>query len=171
MKKGEATADNLGPLSRKVLEYERIVKNLVLRAKEQPGYSKEDWAPLAELIAVDEFERIGIWREAMTWPEYLDFMTEWATTKGFATRLRRISEVGRLVFFEIEEHHIKGEHVTIINSMNVYEFNDKGRIRHLDVYLQGKLDPTVAFRRPPDLTPRCGGVAGRRRGGRRGSRR
>ena len=51
------------------------------------------------------------------------------------------------MFFEIEEHHIKDGGVTIVNSMNVYEFNDDGKIRHLDVYLQGQLGPWRS--RPP----------------------
>jgi hypothetical protein len=99
------------------------------------------------MIAVDEFERTGIWREEMTWEAYLDFMVPWAESKDFDTRLRRITEVGNFVFFEIEEHHIKGGDVTIVNSMNVYEFNDDGKIRHLDVYLQGQLG-SAAFNAP-----------------------
>jgi hypothetical protein len=147
MADNDSIPENPGPLSRKVLEYERIVKSLVLRAK-QPGYTKDDWAPLAELIAVDDFERIGIRREVMTWPEYLDFLTQWATSKEFETILRRITEVPGRVFFEIEERHIKGDDVTVINSMNVFEFDDEGRIRHLDVYIQGQLEPTVPTRSP-----------------------
>jgi hypothetical protein len=76
----------------------------------------------------------------MAWEAYLDFMVPWAESKDFDTRLRRITEVGNLVFFEIEEHHIRDGGFTIVNSMNVYEFNDDGKIQHLDVYLQGQLD-------------------------------
>jgi hypothetical protein len=137
---------NIGPLARKVFEYERIVKELVARAK-QPGYGRGDWAPLTAMIAVDEFERIGIWRERMTWNDYLDFMVPWAESKDFDTHLRRVTEAGNLVFFEIEEHHITADGLTIINSMNVYEFDDAGRIRHLDVYIQGQLG-AAAFRPP-----------------------
>jgi hypothetical protein len=136
----------VGPLARKVLDYARIVTQLVARAK-QPGYGRDDWAPLTAMIAVDEFERIGIWRERMTWSDYLDFMVPWARSKGFETRLRRITEAGNLVFFEVEEHHIKPDGVTIINSMNVYEFDADGRIRRLDVYIQGQLG-AAAFRPP-----------------------
>lgn len=136
--------ENVGPLSTKVFQYEKIVRDLAVRAK-QPGYSRDDWAPLTELIAVDDFERIGIWREKMSWEEYLDFLVPWAESKDFNTRLRRITEVGNLVFFEIEEHHIRDGEVAIVNSMNVYEFDDSGKIRHLDVYLQGQLG-SMAFK-------------------------
>jgi hypothetical protein len=138
--------DNYGPLSAKVLEYERIVKDLVVRAKE-PGYSRSDWNRLTALIAVDGFERVGIYREKMTWNEYLDFMVPWAGSKDFDTRLRRITETGNLVFFEIEEHHIRYGRPTIVNSMNVYEFDGAGKISHLDVYLQGQLG-SAAFTAP-----------------------
>jgi PAS domain-containing protein len=133
-------------LSAKVFKYSEIIKELVARAKE-PGYSREDWALLTAMIAVKEFERIGIYREKMTWEEYLDFMVPWATWKDFDTRLRRITETGNLVFFEVEEHHIKDGNTTIVNSMNVYEFDEEGKIRHLDVYLQGQLG-SMAFKAP-----------------------
>jgi hypothetical protein len=129
----------VGPsLARKVFEYERIVKELVARA-EQPGYSRDGWVPLTALVAIDEFERIGIWRERMTWDDYLDVMVPWAQSKDFDTRLRRITEAGNLVFFEIEERHIKDDGVTVVHSMNVCEFDDGGKIRRLDVYIQGQL--------------------------------
>jgi hypothetical protein len=147
MRDSDSSISNVGLLSARVLEYSEIIKSLVARAKE-PGYSRDDWAPLTEMIAVKDFERLGIYREKMTWDDYLDFMVPWATWKDFDTRLRRITEVGSLVFFEVEEHHIKDGTITIVNSMNVYEFDDEGKIRHLDVYLQGQLGP-VAFRSPP----------------------
>jgi hypothetical protein len=146
MSNSDTDTTNFGPLSAKVFEYSDIIKKLVARAKE-PGYSRADWAPLTEMIAVKEFERIGIYREKMTWDDYLDFMVPWATWKDFDTRLRRITEAGNLVFFEVEEHHIKDGKVTVVNSMNVYEFDHDGKIRHLDVYLQGQLG-SMAFNAP-----------------------
>ena len=133
-------------LSEKVLEYDRIVSQLVLDAK-KPGFSRASWAPLAELINVDEFERIGIWRETMTWEQYVDFLTEWAGSKGFETVLRRITEHGPLVFFEVEEQHFRDDKLTIINSLSVFEFDENQKIRHLDVYLQGQLG-SAAFNAP-----------------------
>jgi hypothetical protein len=146
MSNDDASTDNVGPLSAKVLEYARIVKELAARAKE-PGYSRDDWAPLTAMVAIGEFERTGIWRETVSWDDYLDFMVPWAASKDFDTRLRRCTEVGNLVFFEIEEHHIKDSEDTVVNSMNVYEFDDEAKIRHLDVYLQGQLG-SAAFQAP-----------------------
>jgi hypothetical protein len=127
-----------GELSAKVLAYGRIVSEVVREAKE-PGFTKEAWAPLADLIAVEEFERVGILRETMNWDEYADFLTEWARSKGFESTLRRMTEAPPFVYYEVEEHHLVDGGVTVVNSMNVFEFNEAGRIRHLDVYLQGRL--------------------------------
>ena len=49
-----------------------ITKRLVDEAK-KPGFSVDSWAPLAELVAVDEFERVGAFKETMKWPDYVDF--------------------------------------------------------------------------------------------------
>jgi hypothetical protein len=53
-------------LAAKVLEYDRIISAVVQAAKE-PGFSRASWAPLEALIAVDDFERVGILRETMDW--------------------------------------------------------------------------------------------------------
>jgi hypothetical protein len=130
---------NIGlELIAKVLEYDRIISELVRVAKE-PGFSRASWAPLEALVAVDDFERIGILRETMNWDPYVDFLTKWAASKGFSTTVRRINQVAQLVYYEVEEHHSMDDETKVINSMNVFEFDDAGKIRHLDVYLQGQL--------------------------------
>ncbi len=131
-----------GSLSDKVLEIAGIIERLVPSAKE-PGFSEADWAPLAELFATDEFQRVGIWREEMDWQAYVDFMTKFATAKGFETTVRRITECANLVFYEIEERHIKDGKVNVVDSMNAYEFNAEGKVRRLDVYVQGVVEPSV----------------------------
>ena len=134
----DETARGEGALAAKVLEYDRVISELVKAAKE-PGFSRASWAPLEELVAVDDFQRVGILRETMNWEQYADFLTKWAASKGFSTTLRRINEVPPLVYYEVEEHHFVGGETTIINSMSVFEFDDADKIRHLDVYLQGQL--------------------------------
>jgi len=52
------------------------------------------------------------------------------------TTVRRISEFGALVYYEIEERHSRGNNVNVINSMTVFEFDAHDKIRHLNVYLQ-----------------------------------
>jgi limonene-1,2-epoxide hydrolase len=131
-----AIGKDVGPLVAKVLEYESIFKRVAATAK-RPGFSQADWAPLAELIAVDEFERVGIWRDTMSWNEYADMLTEFTKANDFETSRQRLAEAGGRVYFDKEERHIKGDNVIVVNSMSVYEFNEDGKIRHLDVYIQG----------------------------------
>jgi len=123
-------------LAQQVLDFEATVKRLVKAAKD-PGFTAADWAPLAEFVATGEFERVGTWMEVMNWPQYTEFMTQWASSSmGFDTVLRRISELPGLVYLELEERHTRPGGVAVVNSLSVYEFNAGGKIKHLDVYLQ-----------------------------------
>ncbi|HEV7760590.1 MAG TPA: hypothetical protein VGO78_16415 [Acidimicrobiales bacterium] len=125
-------ADDPGPLTRKVLEFERVMKALVPTAQ-----GPDDWAPLAELVAVDEFERVGTFLEVQDWSQYMTMLTRWASaTARFETTVRRIAELPGRVYYEIEERHFRGDDVTLVNSLTVFAFDDAGRIRHLDVFLQ-----------------------------------
>lgn len=122
-------------LSRKVLDYSLLMKRLVDEAK-QPGFSEASWAPLAELVAVDTFERVGNFLEVMTWPEYVAFLTRWAVSSEWECSFKRITEKDRVVFLELEERSAFGEHRSVVNSLSVYAFDDAGKLRHLDIYLQ-----------------------------------
>jgi len=127
-----SSLENPGPLTRKVLGYEQTMKRLVPAAK-----APNDWAPLAEFVAVDEFERGGTFLEVQNWQQYTEMLTQWASaTAKFETTVRRVSELPGLVYFEIEERHFRGDNVNVVNSLTVFEFNEAGKIRHLDVYLQ-----------------------------------
>lgn len=121
--------------SRTVLEYSLVMKQLVDRAKE-PGFSREDWAPLAELVAVDEFERVGNFKDLMGWDEYVTFLTAWAPTAAWECSFKRVTESEDLVFLELEERVVTDGVVNAVNSLSVYELDGAGRVRHLDIYLQ-----------------------------------
>ena len=121
-----------GPLTSVVLDYVRTMEELVPTAT-----TPEDWAPLAEFVAVDDFERVGTFLEVQTWSAYTAMLTQWASAIAtFETTVRRISEVDGLVYYEVEERHRAGDRVNVVNSMTVFAFDTEGRIRHLDVYLQ-----------------------------------
>jgi hypothetical protein len=121
-----------GPLTRTVLDYVQTMERLVPDAK-----VPADWAPLAEFVAVDDFERIGTFLEVQDWPQYREMLTQWSSTiDRFEASVRRISEVDRLVYYEVEERHFRGDAVNVVNSMTVFAFDEAGRIRHLDVYLE-----------------------------------
>jgi hypothetical protein len=124
--------ENRGPFTRAVLEFVQTMARLL------PAVDCDaDWAPLAEFVAVDEFERVGTFCEMQNWEQYTEMLTQWASaTDSFETTVRRISELRGLVYFEVEERHFRGGDVSVVNSMTVFEFNEDGKIRHLDVYLQ-----------------------------------
>jgi hypothetical protein len=121
--------------SRTVLEYALTTKRIVESAK-QPGFSARSWAPLAELVAVEEFERVGNFKEVMSWDDYVAFMTKWAPTADWECSFKRITEGPGSVFLELEERTTLEGRTGAVNSLSVYEFDDEDRIRHLDVYLQ-----------------------------------
>ncbi|HMF81668.1 MAG TPA: hypothetical protein VKI01_00160 [Acidimicrobiia bacterium] len=121
-----------GPLARTVLDYTHTIERLVPAVR-----NPSDWAPLAEFVAVDEFQRVGTFMEVQDWQRYTEMLTQWASaTAKFATTARRVSELPGLVYFEIEERHFRGDATHIVNSLTVFEFDVDGKIRHLDVYLQ-----------------------------------
>lgn len=127
--------------SRAVLEYTRTVKRLADSVK-RPGF--DGWAPLAELVATDEFERVGNFKEVMNWAEYVSFLTNWAASSEWDASFKRISEVDGTVFLELEERSRVGDFQSVVNSISVYEFDDLGRICHIDLYLQMALpDPDL----------------------------
>ena len=121
-----------GPLTSTVLAYVRTMEEIVPTVA-----GPEDWAPLAEFVAVDEFERVGTFLEVQDWAQYTGMLTQWASAIAtFETTVRRISEVAGLVYYEVEERHHAGDRVAVVNSLTVFAFDDTGQIRHLDVYLQ-----------------------------------
>ena len=92
---------------------------------------------MTEFVAVDEFERVGTFLEVQSWSQYTEMLTQWASAIAtFETTVQRISELPGLVYYEVEERHLVGDQVNVVNSLTVFEFDDDGKIRHLDVYLQ-----------------------------------
>ena len=124
--------DEIGPLTRKVMQYQDTVRQLVPTVK-----TPEDWAPLASLIAIDRFERIGTFLDVQNWQQYTEMLSGWAqSVDSFETTVRRVSELPELVYFEIEERHFFGGSAHVVNSMTVFEFDAAAKICHVDVYLQ-----------------------------------
>lgn len=121
--------------SRRVIEYALTTKVLVDNAKGSNS-SAQDWDPLRELVAPDEFVRVGNFKETMDWDEYVAFLTNWASAAQWDCAFRRITETNGLVFLELEEFSAVGDYRSAVNSLSVYEFNDADKIRRIDVYLQ-----------------------------------
>jgi len=115
-----------------VLAFTRTMEGLVA-----DGDPPDDWAPLAEFVALGDFERVGTFREVQDWQQYMAMLTHWASSVDkFEASVLRITEAANLVFFEIEERHHRGGGVHVVNSMTVFDFDGNGKIRRLNVYLQ-----------------------------------
>lgn len=125
-----------GPLSRKVMQYGDVIERTVKAAK-QPGFGESGWDELAALLDTDTFRRVGNDKVDMGWDVYRCLLTQWATTTDFWSEFRRISEVGNCVFLELVEHNTpRGGAESVVNSLSLYEFDDAGKLVHLDIYLQ-----------------------------------
>ncbi len=133
---GNPDPSSVGPLARKVLQYGEVMERIVVAAKE-PGFTEAGWDELAALMDVAKFRRVGNDKAEMGWEVYRGLLTMWATTTDFWAQFHRISEVGKVVFLELTEHNIpRGGKESVVNSMSVYEYDDAGKLIHLDIYLQ-----------------------------------
>lgn len=121
--------------SRAVLQYARTTKEIVDSAK-RAGFGADSWNSLRELTAVDEFVRVGNFKEVMGWDAYVAFLTNWAPSADWDCTFKRVTEHGDVVFLELEERSTVGDFHSVVNSMSVYEFTSVGKIRRIDVYLQ-----------------------------------
>lgn len=131
----ENVIDQHTGLCRTVLDYSVVVKRIVDSSK-QPGFSVHSWAPLAELVNTAEFSRVGNFKEHMDWAGYVDFLTSWASAAEWEGSFKRVTEHDGVVFLELEERSTMGDFKSVVNSMSVYEFDEAGKIVHIDVYLQ-----------------------------------
>ena len=133
--------DDYSGRCRAVLEYCMTTKRLVDAAK-QPGFTVSSWAPLADLVDTGDFVRVGNFKEVMNWQDYVEFLTNWATSSHWECSFKRITDAGGVVFLELEERSMVGDYRNSVNSVSVYEFDDHGKIVRIDVYLQMALpDP------------------------------
>jgi len=122
-------------LSRRVLDYSALMKRMVIEAK-QPGFSRDSWAPVADLVDTESFVRVGNFQEVMDWPQYVEFLSNWAPAADWDCSFKRIVESDGVVYLELEERSRIGDFSNSVNSASVYEFNDAGKITRLDLYLQ-----------------------------------
>ncbi|MCK0176587.1 hypothetical protein [Mycolicibacterium sp. F2034L] len=130
--------------SRAVLEYSQTMRRLVKSAKD-PGFSVESWAPLAELIDVEAFVRIGPFKAVMNWTEYTEFLTNWAKSSDWDCSFKRLTETADVAFLELEERSQIGDFSSVVNTASVYEFNADDKITYVAVYLQMQLPDPAAM--------------------------
>jgi hypothetical protein len=125
-------------LSRKVLQYSEGFLAVVNRIK-RPGFSQADWAPLEELVDVQNFQRVGVFLtpsvEVSNWQQYKGFITQYGGMTSWEGTLRRITEVPGLVYLELEERNTRDGVTDLSNTVTIYQFNEASKLTHLDVYV------------------------------------
>jgi len=124
-------------LSQKVIDYFDTIARLVKRAK-QPDFSQKEWDALAALIAVDSFERAAANKGSRTWQEDVVLRSQWSGTIDFDTEIRRMKEVGNLVYVDLVETITANGKTNIVNTLAVFEFDMAGKISRLLTYQQAE---------------------------------
>ena len=130
-------------LSVLVLDYVLEMKRLLDEAKTNKNFADADWAPLKAMVAANEFRRVGVFLEDITWQQYESFLTTWAKASDWVPTFRRITEAPGVVLLELAEWSNAGGKVDEIKSVSVYEFNAANKLSHLDIYMQRKLDNDI----------------------------
>jgi len=122
---------------RTAIDYGLFQKNLMDRSKHADDYSPDEWLGLKQFVT-DDFERIGNFKEVMTFADMVSFLQAWSPTIHWEGSFKRVMEYDNVVVLELEERVGEGDAQNAVNSVTVYEFDDAGKIRHLDVYLQSE---------------------------------
>ena len=123
-------------LARKAIDYGLFQKRIMDRARDKSsGYSPDEWLGLKDFVA-DNFERIGTFKEVMTFDDMVKFLQDWSPTSDWEGSFKRVSEFDNVVVLELEERVTFEGVQNAVNTVTVYEFNDKGELRRLDVYMQ-----------------------------------
>jgi hypothetical protein len=132
------SSDKYQGLSRKVLQYSEGFLQVIGKLK-KPGFSEADWAPMDELVDVQNFKRVGVFltstAETSNWQHYKQLVTQYAGNTSWEGTLRRITEVPGLVYLELEERNMRAGVMDVSNTVTIYKFNAAGKLTHLDVYV------------------------------------
>lgn len=125
-------------LSRKVLQYSESFTHVVDKLK-QGTLTDADWAPFEEVVDTANYSRLGVFSgaqaEAFGWPTYRDVITQYGALTDWEGTLRGITETDKRVILELEERNTSNGVMDVSNTVTIYDFNDAGKIIHLDVYV------------------------------------
>ncbi len=133
----DSAAERNSGLARRAIDYGRFQKNLMDRSRQAADYSPDEWLGLKDFVS-DDFQRIGNFKEVMNIDDMIRFLQAWAPTQHWEGSFKRVTEQDNVVWLELEERVGEGDQQAAVNSVSVYEFDDAGKIRHLDVYLQAQ---------------------------------
>lgn len=99
------------------------------------GTLDQTWDALLPLIDAERFVRRGNERTELDWPTYRAMLDQWAAHSGkYEKRLHRASEVGNLVYLDLDETATaKDGTARSLRSVSIYEFDEADRIVAVDI--------------------------------------
>ena len=131
-------AEEFTGLSRKVLQYSEGFAKISEKLQKGP-VSDADWATFEQVVDVENFERQGVFLTAKAeicgWKKYKEIISSYAGGTIWEGTLRNITESKNRVILELEERNIRNGINNISNTVTIYEFNEAGQVRHLEVYV------------------------------------
>jgi len=149
--KNLALAKAHGPNSRRALEYSYVMKGILDQAK-LPGFTDDHWAPLADLVNIEKFERVGNFLEVVRWDaQYVPLLSAWARATDWNFEIRRLTEGPDYAIQEMHEYAQYPDRYEAYNSVSVFQFDAAGKIVHLDIYLQMAMPPMASQSHQWDL--------------------
>ncbi len=110
-----------------------IVTEITHKAK-LPEHSMESWNQLKPLVATDRFLLAGRGKQQLDWPQAVAAMDKWARIAPFKSTLRRLEEIGTLVFMELDECCMNENLEFKLRTMTVFEFDGSGKLWRLDAF-------------------------------------
>ena len=130
-------AADIGPLARKVLANQAVMRRLLARAR-QPDFSFAEWSELRADYA-DEYRRVAANRDSRDWDEDVRLRHQFARHYDLDIEVRRIAQIGRTVFVDTVETII-GPDGFSINTLGVVEFDADEKIIRTTTYQQWSPD-------------------------------
>lgn len=125
-------------LSRSVLQYSEAFTALVDKSKSGP-LTDADWGVIERLVDIGSFQREGVFltprAEVIGWEKYKSYISQYAGGTSWEGTLRHITESPGRVVLELEERNTREGVTDYSNTVTIYEFNEEGKLRHLDVYV------------------------------------
>ncbi len=133
MKDAAVEASSPDTLAGKAVLYAKIITGMTKKAK-QPGFTPAAWDELTEMVATDDFVRVGRFKEVMDWKQTIELMDRFVRIAEFYNEVVRVNEVDNMVFLELSERNTMNGETHEMVTMTVFEFNAAGKITRLDFF-------------------------------------
>jgi hypothetical protein len=132
------SSDNYAGLTRTVLQYSEAFSRVIAKAR-AGKLTDADWEPFEQLVDTAAYIREGVFlgpqAEVIDWPTYQGYIAQYGGFTTWDGTLRHVTETPGRVILELEERNTHDGVTHVSNTVTIYEFNDAGKLRHLDVYV------------------------------------